>query len=73
MIPTALMPAGTVNFCSLPVKENMHVTVEPDGEQFAGSATAEPASASADDADNPAAIVNTAVRQPGRGDPPTKT
>jgi hypothetical protein len=55
------------------MKENIHVTVEPDCEQFDGSAAAVPASASAEDADNPAAIMKTNVRQLGRGDPPTKT
>jgi hypothetical protein len=61
-----------VNFCSLPVKENMHLTVEPDCEQFEGRASAEPAGASAHNAYNPDATVNTNARQPGHGDFPTK-
>jgi hypothetical protein len=63
-----LTPAGTINVCSLPVDKNVHVTVEPDGEQFDGNATAEPAGATAHKPDNPAATKNTATRRRPRRD-----
>ncbi len=53
MAITELTPAGTVNVWSLPVEENVHVTLEPDREQFDGNAVAELAGAAAHSANNP--------------------
>jgi hypothetical protein len=56
---TELTPAGTGNVCSLPVEENVHITVEPDCEQFDGNAAAaEPAGATAHNPNDPASTTN---------------
>lgn len=53
------MPEGTTNVCSAPVKENVRVTALPTSAQFAGNASAEPASATAQTTNNPTVAANT--------------
>ena|SRR3984885_9343213 len=61
---TELTPAGTANVCSLPVDENVHVTVFADCTQPGGNATADVANADTYTASAPTVAANRRTATP---------